>query len=670
MRQKRILSFFMRLLSAAPYIFILSALPATDATARWISLDHDSTERKARIDVLESNESRIVLSVKIPGFYLEEDVAGGAIWDIINLEAQGDVTTKIGFPQLPVLEELLTVPAFSFANLTFYISESTEFRHILPYPAQPQLQEDDPICTEPVIDSAFYAGTQRYPGSQGKIVACGYFGNVKLMKIELVPFRYYPRENRLVVFNRFVVKADFPDNGKFAEGGLTRSQQAQLDKILLNPESLMDLTSEYRDHRATKYLIVTHPDFADTIQTLADWHHKRGLKTEVVSIDTEDPSEIKNIVETRYKNGQLEYLLLVGDADYMPVKEWDTIYSDLWYACLTNDPWSKQLDLFADVGFGRLSANSAEELAVQLGKLATYTKNPPRDSWMKKALFVAAKDDGDEREFKSFKEHIRHTILEEIDVVVDTTYGCWESGTNESVRAAINEGRVIVNYRGHGATNKWSHWGYNRDNWTLKDIQTLENGSRTPWVFNFCCHTGRIFAEDCLAETWVGDDQGGIASIGASAASWTRYNNKIDNSIFEAIYHYQIFTFSGIMDYARSKIIGGPYGNDNAKMYFCYGDPTLRIWTKTPQSFTVDYPGEIYTGSSDFSVTVEKEDGNAVQGALVCLYKKDDLYLHRLTNDSGEVTLTVDPETAGELNVTVTKHNFLPFEGVTSVVDP
>jgi hypothetical protein len=203
------------------------------------------------------------------------------------------------------------------------------------------------------------------------------------------------------------------------------------------------------DDPGTQYLFITHPNFEAAIQPLVDWHQKRGLRTEVLSTTTTSPTTIKNEITSRYNNGELDYVLLVGDVNYMPVYYWSGDLSDYWYACITGAP-----DYYADLAVGRLSVTTASQVEDQVEKIFTYAKSPPLDDWLMRVLLVAHRE-GAPGKYVGCKENIRTYWLAGHGLTIDTVYGHQSSGTNAAVTAAINNGRNIVNYRGHGMPTYW-----------------------------------------------------------------------------------------------------------------------------------------------------------------------------------------------------------------------
>ena len=95
-----------------------------------------------------------------------------------------------------------------------------------------------------------------------------------------------------------------------------------------------------------RYLIITHPDYADALVPLAEWKTNKGLMARIVTTDEtgSDSTQIRNYVINAYNNWQLrpEYLLLVGNDDQVPFPLYVFpgnvyCYSDNYYTNITGD---------------------------------------------------------------------------------------------------------------------------------------------------------------------------------------------------------------------------------------------------------------------------------------------------------------------------------------------
>jgi hypothetical protein len=117
------------------------------------------------------------------------------------------------------------------------------------------------------------------------------------------------------------------------------------------------------------------------------------------------------------------------------------------------------------------------------------------------------------------------------------------------------------------------------------------------------------------------------------------------------------------------------FGEDDSISKHCewtfnlLGDPAMPIWTDTPASFTVTHEAKLPIGTTSYSVHVAS-GSSPVNQAYVCLWKQNDgLYETGYTDASGNVTFTLNPppKTTGTMYVTVTKSNYLPYEGTAQV---
>jgi hypothetical protein len=93
----------------------------------------------------------------------------------------------------------------------------------------------------------------------------------------------------------------------------------------------------------------------------------------------------------------------------------------------------------------------------------------------------------------------------------------------------------------------------------------------------------------------------------------------------------------------------------------------MPIWQENPISLIGSFPSQISTGPTSFIVSVTS-GSNPVNQAYVCLWKGTEIYETGSTNSAGEVTFSISPPSSGTMYVTITKQNYLPFEGSTLIM--
>jgi hypothetical protein len=103
----------------------------------------------------------------------------------------------------------------------------------------------------------------------------------------------------------------------------------------------------------------------------------------------------------------------------------------------------------------------------------------------------------------------------EVDQIYDP------GATSVQVTNALNDGRSVLNYLGHGSGTSWSTTGFN-----VSKIHQLSNGYKNPFIIDVACVNGDFTLNECMEEAWIraGDMQnpkGAISAYGASTnASW------------------------------------------------------------------------------------------------------------------------------------------------------
>ncbi|MFA6571682.1 MAG: hypothetical protein WCT77_10680, partial [Bacteroidota bacterium] len=91
------------------------------------------------------------------------------------------------------------------------------------------------------------------------------------------------------------------------------------------------------------------------------------------------------------------------------------------------------------------------------------------------------------------------------------------------------------------------------------------------------------------------------------------------------------------------------------------GDPEMQVWTNTPDTLQVTVtPQAVLLGEQIVNVKIDSLP--AGQKALVCIRKGTEVYFTTTISDTTMHAFTINPETEGEIDVTVTTHNFIPYE--------
>ena len=167
------------------------------------------------------------------------------------------------------------------------------------------------------------------------------------------------------------------------------------------------------------YLIISPDAFADEVQTLADWKHRKGYRTYLATLTEvggSTESDINTYIQNAYDAGvQTSFVLLVGDHENLPGAQIDyhpscygsnvPFYSDLPYACVDGS------DYYPDLTIGRLPGDSESQITTLVNKTLSYDCTPNSSNRYDHALFAGMFQDDEDHEYTAnrwFMEGLHH----------------------------------------------------------------------------------------------------------------------------------------------------------------------------------------------------------------------------------------------------------------------
>jgi hypothetical protein len=189
-----------------------------------------------------------------------------------------------------------------------------------------------------------------------------------------------------------------------------------------------------------------------------------------------------------------------------------------------------------------------------------------------------------------------------------------------------------------------------------------------PIVISPTCLTGHFddSSQDCFGESWLkAVNGGGVSFWGSSRVSYGGYNDQLDMGVYKAIFNDQITDFGGFTNMAKMYMYN-EYGPTSTcllelNLFNVIGDSTLEFWTEIPTNLNVSFPSIIPPEYPNFDITVTFNN-TPIEEALVCLKKDNELYTFGYTNETGMINFNINELLSiGTINLTVTKHNFIPY---------
>ena len=436
-------------------------------------------------------------------------------------------------------------------------------------------------------------------------------------------------------------------------------------------------TSYLRDAATTpeKMLIITPTSLQNAIHDFVIWKRQCGIHTDVFTLDDTGSTtqEIKSFIQNRYDNLETrpDYLLLIGDVDdsfALPAYYFseENNVTDTPYTLLAGD------DFFPEMLVGRFSIDSSYELATIINKVLRYEKMPYIDNsdWYNQAVLVAGN-------FSSTPPvpvtpvQVTQWLNDKLENygftdITEVYYPGAYPGTDQIV-SGINNGASFVTYRGWGDANGW-HYPY----FHTENLDELNNGAMLPVMTSIVCNTGDFansvdpcFGEACLRLGSPSSPNGMVAFVGPSDLhTSTKFNNAIFSGFYSGLLDENIFSFGsavlrGKVELYNNYPLNLEPGGQVEFYFYVYnilGDPSLQMWSKTPQNISCSLPSEIGEGTNHLEIELSSN----LNGAIISAIQGDEL-LDVSTLESGSATVYFEDLSSEDLTITITKENFEPF---------
>jgi hypothetical protein len=437
----------------------------------------------------------------------------------------------------------------------------------------------------------------------------------------------------------------------------------------------------------TKMLIIAKENLDSTLQIFMDWKNACGIETELFSITEAGgtSNNIKSFIADRYNNEDTrpDYLLLVGDVDdsfelpafYIENPNNGTLdVTDMPYTFVEGD------DYFPEIISGRFSIDSEMELMTIINKIIFYEKTPYMDdpSWLESATLIAG-NYSSEPPTPTTPVHTSEWLAEKLDQYgyanVDEFYypGIYP-GTQEIINS-INNGVNLITYRGWGNANGWHFPEFKSSH-----IDQLNNGVMLPVVTSFVCNTGdyaNIDVDPCFGEKFIragtpSSPKGAVIFVGPSDLhTSTKYNNSMFSGFYHGLLNEDNFTFGTALMRSKYELYDNfpnqrEVGQD-VEFYFnvynILGDPSLVMRTRIPTTINATVENEISSGKNYLEISADNISGGIISAV------KDGILISRKILESDNDIIYFDPQTAGEIEVTITKPNRIPFIQTVNVVN-
>ena len=658
---------------ASKKIIVLSFILTGLFARQWVETGA-SRPSEPNWDVNSISDRHLEISFDVGGYFLEQLPNGKN-----RITFPGSVPIlDSGAPELPRMARSIIIPDLAHMELSVLETEFIDVPMENIEPSKGNLTRDIDPSTIPYTYGKPYQTDEWYPSNFVFMREPYIMRSLRGQTVVLQPIQYNPIQRILRIYTH--IKVSVLENGLSQNNPLTRrpANGGSREFEHMYKDHFINYPTDERYNvlgEQGPMLIISYGDFMDEMQTFVDWKNYKGIPTEMVDIaDVGDVDDMALLVEDQYYENGIAFVLLVGDIDQI-----ETIRrSD---GAGSNSPSDNSLtfvagnDFYPDLIIGRFSAETGEQVETMINRTIEYEMDPdPAADWYKKGSgFASNQGPGDDGEYDDeHLDNIRELLLAYTYTEVDQIYD--PDGTVAQGEAAINEGRSIVNYTGHGSNGSWGN-GCPMNN---TNVNGLVNTGMWPFIWSVACVNGEFNVGTCFAETWLratdsdGNPTGAIATLMSTVnQAWNPPMEGQDemNAIFVESYSDNIKrTFGGLSFNGMNQMNDsyGSQGYDETFYWTIFGDPSAVMRSDTPTGMEVTHSDVIIIGATEFNI----EAGES--GALVSVSRDGDLLASAYTDGSGAVDLFFETalDIPGPVDVVVTAYNRIPYETSVNVIAP
>lgn len=630
----------------------------------WIAME-SGIPATARTEVTGAPQGVTEVRVNLEGFFRQGILTDEGFSGHILLP-EGVKEMEAGKPSLQHLTVSLQIPGTGNPVITLTAGEYTDYENYIVVPASGDPGETHRRRLTRNVRKAIYSNDEFYPGALASAGTPYIVTGIRGLAVQIYPLQYNPVTRTLRVYHSIVLTVSTTEEKGINEitGQQPGSQQGSGISALLSSHFLnYSNNSRYTPvDEGGGMLIISPPAFFETLRPFTDWKAQTGIRCTVADATMfRTAEELKNYVAEFYNNNNLTYLLLAGDADFIPAMQAEKGASDNMYAYLDGD------DHYPEILVGRFPAETETQLKIMIERSIAYEmKGQGAESYSRFLGIASEQGPGDDGEYDY--QHVRNigSLLtangySAFTELYDGSQGQSDAPGNPvpgDVTAAVASGAGTIMYIGHGSSSRFTTSGF-----AVQHAKTLSNTVTHPVIWSAGCSTGDFVTTTSLAEAWLraesnGKPSGAVAAMmSTSTQSWyppMEAQDEIGYILAGRRGQVTTRTFGGVSMSGCMKMNDkyGPGGYRVTDTWAIFGDPSLLVRTAAPEDIRAHHQPVIGRDAREFVVKLP-----ANSDALACITHSGSL-LGAARAEEGLAVITLsDLPTAESLTLTITSFN-------------
>lgn len=349
-------------------------------------------------------------------------------------------------------------------------------------------------------------------------------------------------------------------------------------------------------HNEGDYIIISDSEYFSELERFISLKQEKGFNPIIYNINqiydeysnsNLSPFAIKHFLTDAYYNwsNRPKYVLLVGDVTtrgridesikwYIPTMYYQAapskggVLTDVWFSDINDD-------FYQDISIGRWPVRNKDQLNRMIDKTIAFENLTTINSWLNKNVMIAGYEDVFKGETESLINDIVPEYMQTDRYYIYSTESGPYAGKAGGITEMFNDGRVMINYFGHGGGANWS----DRNVFPIEDAQYLTNKLMPTMVNSLTCFSLTFDSERSIGEALMRAEGGSVTFFGASGWGYINNDYWLAQNILDQVFKKQIsigkaiqlgklyYFFSNLNQYRKT-------------MYYQFnllGDPSLKL---------------------------------------------------------------------------------------------
>ena len=659
------------------------------------SIDKIYISNEQIFEINNINSHIVEVTISIDEIILDQIILNGETYAHISIPGSYP-SSKIGYPNLPMLNKLIEVPRESEIRVEIIEDNIKEYKgkdynlNSVIGPSQNSISksENNQVFS---INNDIYATNGYYKNELVSVNEKGFLREVKIANLMISPIEYNPITNQLIIHDNIKFRIHF-DNANLE---LTNTEKNKAYSSYFEPifNTALDNYSPIQNTRQNNfiedivsYIIIADPSFANSLESFINWKTKKGfhVTTAYTNEIGSSANAIKNYIQNQYNNPEEgmpvpTFVLLVGDTQQIPASYSSGGHvSDLDYCDFTNDN-------LPDVLCGRFSAQNPNHVIAQVDKTLEYEQyTMPDPSFLAEVLMISGVDANYAPTYGNGQINYGNQYYFNSNNGINSTTFLYPASGNagSQILNVANQGVAFINYTAHGWESGWADPEFD-----ITDANNMTNANQYPTMVGNCCLTNAFDSGTCFGEALLRkNNAGAIGYIGGSDVTyWNEdywwgvgsgninanpsYNNTGPGA-YDAMFHLQDETTWAVVNsaiiMAGNLAVAQANGMDDYywEIYHLMGDPSLSTYQGIPSENDITYDLFLPVGSEAIEIQAEPF-------SYVGLSQNNNLISSGTVGESGFLVLVFEPiSNPGTLDITITAQNKIPYFGEIFVASP